>query len=240
MTDQLEANISREIRLEDSWKSALSEQFGLPYFQQLREFLHDEKTNGQKIFPPGDRIFAAFDATPFNDVKVVIIGQDPYHGPGQANGLCFSVGPGVTKPPSLQNIFKELRDDVGVPIPEGGSLLPWAQQGVLLLNAILTVRAGQAGSHQGKGWEQFTDAVIRTLSQKRDNIVFLLWGNYARNKGSIVDRERHLVLEAPHPSPLARGGFFGSRHFSRANSYLHAIGKKEIDWSLTTSDNTGS
>ncbi len=235
MTDQLEANLNREIRLEGSWKSALSEEFGLPYFQQLKAFLREDIAQGQLIFPHGDRIFAAFDATPFQEVKAVIIGQDPYHGPGQANGLCFSVGPGVSKPPSLQNVFKELRDDLGIPIPDGGSLQPWADQGVLLLNAILTVRAGQAGSHQGKGWEQFTDAVIRILSDKREGLVFLLWGNYARNKGSMVDREKHLVLEAPHPSPLARGGFFGCRHFSRANAYLRAAGKKEIDWSLAPS-----
>lgn len=236
MTAQDEVNLQREIRLEESWKEALAGEYDRPYFQQLRRFLHDEKTNGNLIYPPGDRIFAAFDATPFHKVKAVIIGQDPYHGPGQANGLCFSVFPGVRMPPSLQNIFKELRDDLGIPIPQGGSLQRWAEQGVLLLNATLTVRAGQAGSHQGKGWEQFTDAAIRVLSEKREGLVFLLWGNYARNKGEMVDRTKHLVLEAPHPSPLARGGFFGCRHFSKANAYLRKAGNAEIDWRPEESD----
>lgn len=230
MTVINEMNRLKEVRLEDSWKEALVGEFGQPYFQQLKSFLRQEKANGHLLYPSGERIFAAFDATPFHEVKVVIIGQDPYHGPGQANGLCFSVGPGVSKPPSLQNIFKELRDDLGIPIPQEGSLQRWAEQGVLLLNATLTVRAGQAGSHQGRGWEQFTDATIRALSERREGLVFLLWGNYARKKGEVVDRAKHLVLEAPHPSPLARGGFFGCRHFSKANEYLRKRGDREIDW----------
>lgn len=224
------ALLKEEIRIEPSWKTALSEAFNAPSFAELVAFLKAEKERGEKIYPPGPRIFAAFDRTPFDAVKVVIIGQDPYHGPGQANGLCFSVGPGVAKPPSLQNIFKELYADLGISIPDHGQLESWADQGVLLLNATLTVRAHQAASHQRKGWEQFTDAVIRTLSEQRTGLVFLLWGNAAKEKGMHIDRARHHVLEAPHPSPLARGGFFGCKHFSRTNAILASQGQNPIDW----------
>lgn len=218
------------VRMEASWKQMLAAEFEKDYFLSLKDFLKKEKESGKRIFPPGDRIFAAFDATPFDQVKVVIIGQDPYHGEGQANGLSFSVADGITKPPSLQNIFKELLADTGTPIPANGNLEAWANRGVLLLNATLTVRAGEPGSHQQKGWEQFTDAAIRMLNEKRSGLVFLLWGNYAKAKGSMIDRARHLVLEAAHPSPLARTGFSGCRHFSKANAYLRQGGIAEIDW----------
>lgn len=221
---------ANSVRMEASWKQMLSAEFEKDYFLSLKDFLKKEKEAGKRIFPPGDRIFAAFDATPFDQVKVVIIGQDPYHGEGQANGLCFSVADGIAKPPSLQNIFKELLADTGTPIPANGNLEAWANRGVLLLNATLTVRAGEAGSHQQKGWEKFTDASIRVLNEKRNGLVFLLWGNYARAKGSVIDRTRHLVLEAAHPSPLARTGFSGCRHFSKANAYLRQCGHAEIDW----------
>lgn len=224
-----------DIKLEQSWKEVLHAEFEKDYFLRLRQFLLDEKKAGYSIYPPGGRIFAAFDQTPFEKVKVVIIGQDPYHGPFQANGLCFSVGPGIAKPPSLQNVFKELYSDLGIPVPNHGCLDAWAVQGVLLLNATLTVRANNAGSHQGKGWEQFTDAVIGALSEKRNGLVFLLWGNYARQKGAKIDRSKHLVLEAPHPSPLARGGFFGCRHFSKSNDYLLSRGVEPVDWHLPDS-----
>ncbi|MDZ7642591.1 MAG: uracil-DNA glycosylase [Desulfurivibrio sp.] len=222
-----------QIRLEDSWKQRLLPEFSKPYMQNLKIFLQQEKTSGKTIFPQGVEMFAALDLTPFARVKVVILGQDPYHGPNQAHGLCFSVRPGVAVPPSLLNIYKELKDDVGFTIPEHGFLQSWAEQGVLLLNATLSVRAGQAGSHQGKGWEGFTDRIIHLLNEEREHLVFMLWGGYAQKKGAFIDRQRHLVLTAPHPSPLsAHRGFFGCRHFSQANRYLEAHGQEPIDWQL--------
>ena len=218
------------VKIEESWRTELAEEWDKPYFKHLVDFVHDEYKQFQ-IFPPGRKIFAAFDATPFDKVKVVIIGQDPYHDVGQANGMCFSVGDGVPFPPSLVNIFKEIHDDLGKPIPASGDLTRWARQGVLLLNSILTVRAHSAGSHQNRGWEEFTDEVILHLASKRDNLVFILWGAYAIKKGAFIDRTRHLVLTSPHPSPLsAHRGFFGNKHFSRANEYLVAHGKEPIDW----------
>lgn len=208
--------------------------FEQPYMQALREFLVQEKAAGQTIYPPGDEIFAALNTTPLSRVKVVILGQDPYHGPGQAHGLCFSVRRGQRPPPSLLNIFAELRQDVGIPQPRHGELTHWAGQGVLLLNSVLSVRAGEAASHQGRGWETFTDRVIAALDREREGLVFLLWGSYAQRKGRLIDSRRHLVLKAAHPSPLAanRGGWFGCRHFSRANEWLAARGEQAIDWSL--------
>lgn len=218
--------------IEESWKSLLLEEFNSNYFFHLKEFLVQEKKNFA-IYPPGQHIFNAFNLTPFNKARVVIIGQDPYHGPGQAHGLCFSVPDGQRFPPSLQNIFKELQEDLGIPLPKNGNLEKWARQGVLLINATLTVRAHQAGSHQKKGWEEFTDAVIRKLSLQRSNIIFLLWGNYAQAKQELIDLTRHYVLKAAHPSPLsASRGFFGCRHFSRTNEILRQLGEKEIDWQL--------
>jgi uracil-DNA glycosylase len=190
-----------------------------------------EKTN-HVIYPPGDKIFSAFNLTPFEKVKVVIIGQDPYHGPGQANGLCFSVSPGIATPPSLKNVFKELNSDLGLPIPYTGNLEPWAKQGVLLLNATLTVRANTPGSHQKKGWENFTDAVIKTISDHKKGVVFLLWGNFAQTKEALIDQNKHYILKAAHPSPLARGAFFGCRHFSKTNKILEHEGHRPIDWRI--------
>jgi uracil-DNA glycosylase len=219
-------------RIEDSWKSILQDEFDAPYFIALSEFLREEKKKFT-IYPPGPEIFAAFNHTPFNRVKVVILGQDPYHGPGQAHGLCFSVPAGIPHPPSLINIFKEIESDLGIPVPINGNLTKWAGQGVLLVNAILTVRANTPTSHQNKGWEKFTDAVIRNLSAKRKNLVFLLWGNYAQAKESLIDSNRHYILKAAHPSPLsASRGFFGCRHFSRTNQILAEQGLNEIDWGL--------
>ncbi len=218
------------VKIEPSWKAVLAEEFEKDYFSNLTKFVHEEYRTAQ-IFPPGRQIFAAFDATPFNDVKVVILGQDPYHDVNQANGLCFSVNNGVAFPPSLLNIFKEIKSDIGTEIPQSGDLSRWARQGVLLLNATLTVRAHMAGSHQGRGWETFTDAVIAHLAREREHLVFLLWGSYAIKKGAFIDRTRHLVLTSPHPSPLsAHRGFFGNHHFSRANEYLTAHGKTPIVW----------
>lgn len=218
------------VKIEPSWKAVLAEEFEKDYFSNLTKFVHEEYRTAQ-IFPPGRQIFAAFDATPFNDVKVVILGQDPYHDVNQANGLCFSVNNGVAFPPSLLNIFKEIKSDIGTEIPQSGDLSRWARQGVLLLNATLTVRAHMAGSHQGRGWETFTDAVIAHLAREREHLVFLLWGSYAIKKGAFIDRTRHLVLTSPHPSPLsAHRGFFGNHHFSRANEYLTAHGKIPIVW----------
>lgn len=220
-----------DVRIEESWKQELAEEFEKPYFSELTAFVRNEYKGVTAIYPPARLIFNAFDHCPFNNVKVVIIGQDPYHGPGQANGLCFSVNKGVPFPPSLMNIFKEVNNDTGAPVPQDGDLTRWSDQGVLLLNATLTVRAASAGSHQKKGWEEFTDAVIRILSQKRNNIVFILWGSYAQKKGAVIDRSRHLVLSSPHPSPLsAYQGFFGNHHFSRANEYLKSKGKEPIVW----------
>jgi uracil-DNA glycosylase len=223
-----------KIQLEDSWKSKLENEFDLEYMKVLRGFLQQEKVQQRKVvYPPGKEIFAALNTTPFSQVKVVILGQDPYHGPGQAHGLCFSVRPGVPLPPSLQNIFKELAQDLGVTNGEHGCLTAWAEQGVLLLNSVLTVVQGKAGSHQGKGWEVFTDAVIQSINNERSGVVFMLWGSYAQKKGQIIDRKKHLVLQSPHPSPLsAHRGFFGNQHFSQANDYLIAQGLEPIDWQL--------
>ncbi len=219
-----------EVKIEGSWKKALSEEFGKPYFEHLTQFVKDEYKK-DTVYPPPKNIFRAFDLCPFERVEVVILGQDPYHGAGQANGLSFAVGEGVRLPPSLQNIFKEIKTDVGVEPLQNGDLSRWATQGVLLLNATLTVQASHPGSHQGKGWEAFTDAAIKMLSDKREHLVFILWGNYARQKGAHIDRTKHLVIESPHPSPFsAYNGFFGSRPFSKANEYLLKHGKKEIDW----------
>ena len=219
-------------KINHTWKVALEEEFLSPYFQELKEFLVTEK-KAYAVFPPGDHIFAAFNRTPFEKVKVVILGQDPYHGPGQAHGLCFSVPAGTALPPSLKNIFRELQTDTGMAYPTKGDLSPWADQGVLLLNATLTVRANSAGSHQGKGWETFTNAVIKKLSEQRSGIVFLLWGNYARDKKSLIDMSKHFVLEAPHPSPLSvYRGFYGCKHFSKVNQILTENGSKPIDWRI--------
>ena len=218
------------VRIDESWRERLQSEFDAPYFAQLADFVRHEYAT-TRVYPPGSQMFAAFDACPFDKVKVVILGQDPYHEPGQAHGLCFSVNDGVPFPPSLQNIFKEIHDDIGTPVPMSGDLTRWANQGVLLLNATLTVRAHQAGSHQNKGWEQFTDAVIHRLAQERENLVFILWGSYAQRKGEFIDRSRHLVQQSPHPSPLsAHRGFFGNRHFSRTNEYLTAHGIEPILW----------
>ena len=219
-----------DVKIEPSWKAVLAEEFEKDYFSNLTKFVHEEYRTAQ-IFPPGRQIFAAFDATPFNDVKVVILGQDPYHDVNQANGLCFSVNNGVAFPPSLLNIFKEIKSDIGTEIPQSGDLSRWASQGVLLLNATLTVRAHQAGSHQGRGWEQFTDAAITQLSAHRDHLVFMLWGSYAKAKGAQIDTSRHCILTAAHPSPLsAYRGFFGCHHFSQANQYLGSHGIEPIQW----------
>lgn len=216
--------------IEESWKSPLHEAFSDQYFIDLKNFLIEEKKQ-HIVYPKGSLIFNAFNQTPFDAVKVVILGQDPYHGPGQAHGLCFSVPEGIPFPPSLRNILKEIREDIGKNIPPHGNLERWAKQGVLLLNATLTVRANQAGSHQKKGWENFTDTVIKKIADERENIVFMLWGRYARDKKSLIDESRHCVLEAAHPSPLsAHNGFFGCRHFSKANKYLISKNKEAIDW----------
>lgn len=222
---------SDRVRLEPGWKRALASEFSSDYMTQLRAFLLAEKQQGKVVYPPGPQIFNAFEHTPFDQVKVVILGQDPYHGPGQAHGLCFSVPEGVPPPPSLINIFKEISRDFGTPMSRNGNLEHWADQGVLLLNATMTVLQGQAGAHQGKGWERFTDAVIDRLNQQREGLVFMLWGSYAQKKGALIDRQRHLVLTAPHPSPLsAHRGFIGCGHFSRANSWLQERGQAPIDW----------
>ena len=218
------------VQIEESWKKQLQPEFEKDYFIKLTDFVRNEYRNTQ-IYPPGKLIFNAFNLCPFDKTKVVIIGQDPYHGPGQAHGLCFSVNDGVVFPPSLKNIFKEIQDDLGIPVPESGNLTRWANQGVLLLNATLTVRAHLAGSHQKKGWEEFTDAAIRALAEQREHLVFILWGAYAQKKGAFINRNKHLVLASAHPSPLsAYNGFFGNRHFSRANEYLTAHGKEPVCW----------
>ena len=221
-----------DVKIEQSWKEALAEEFGKPYFESLVKYLREEKAAGRKIFPPGSQIFRAFDLTPVSDVKVVILGQDPYHGVGQAHGLSFSVPHGVPAPPSLKNIFKEIESDLGVRMSGCPNLEKWASQGVLLLNAVLTVRSGEAASHSKIGWEQFTDAVIKYISDNCEGVVFMLWGNFARTKSALIDHSRHHVLEAAHPSPLARGAFFGCRHFSRANAALSESGRTPIDWTL--------
>ncbi len=222
-----------EVRLEDSWKAVLGAEFSRPYMGELKAFLQREKADGKQIFPKGSEYFRALDLTPLDEVKVVILGQDPYHGAGQAHGLCFSVQPGVRIPPSLVNIYKEMQSDLGIPPARHGFLEHWARQGVLLLNSVLTVEEARAASHQGQGWEQFTDAVIRAVNEECEHVVFMLWGSYAQKKAAFVDRSRHLVLKAPHPSPLsAHNGFFGSRHFSQANDYLTAQGRNSIEWQL--------
>ena len=224
---------SARIQLEPSWKARVGDYLQRDDMQALAAYLRQRKAAGARIYPPGAEIFAAFEATPFDAVKVVVLGQDPYHGPGQAHGLCFSVRPGVDVPPSLLNIYKELERDTGFVRPDHGYLMDWARRGVLLLNSVLTVEAGQAGSHQGRGWEGFTDHVVDTLNREREGLVFLLWGSYAQKKGAVIDTGRHRVLKAPHPSPLsAHRGFLGCGHFSKANEYLARRGLGAIDWSL--------
>ena len=221
------------VKLEPSWKERIGSYLDRPEMLGLSEFLRAEKAAGKVIYPPGPEIFNAFAHTPFDKVRVVILGQDPYHGPGQAHGLSFSVRPDVRVPPSLQNMFKEIEDCLGIPRPDHGCLTPWADRGVLLLNAVLTVEAGQAGSHQGKGWEGFTDAAIDALNRERDGLVFMLWGSHAQRKGQLIDTQRHLVLRSVHPSPLsAHRGFMGCGHFAKANAYLESRGEPPIDWSL--------
>ncbi|MGE3279308.1 MAG: uracil-DNA glycosylase [Candidatus Altimarinota bacterium] len=220
-----------DVKIHPSWLKVLEQEFSKEYFEKLVGFVKEEYAS-VTVFPEGKNIFRAFERCPFDQVKVVILGQDPYHGPGQANGLCFSVNDGVPLPPSLQNIYKEIQSDLGIQVQPSGNLDRWADQGVLLLNATLTVRANQAGSHQKKGWEEFTDAVVQTLSDQKEHLVFLLWGRYAQEKGKIIDRSRHHVLTAPHPSPFSvHSGFFGCKHFSKTNEYLKSIGEKEMDWS---------
>lgn len=220
-----------DVRIENSWKQALSQEFKKDYFKNLIQFVKQEYAQ-TRCYPPAKLVFNAFDSCPIDEVKVVILGQDPYHGANQAHGLCFSVNDGVPLPPSLKNIFKEMKDDIGKEIPESGNLQSWANQGVLLLNATLSVRANQAGSHQKKGWEKFTDAVIDHINKEKEGVVFMLWGNYAQNKGKLIDQTKHLVLKAKHPSPLAAnfGGWFGQKHFSQCNTYLKNFGKQTIAW----------
>lgn len=219
-----------EVKIEKSWKEVLQTEFDKPYFENLVGFVKQEYAS-HTIFPPAGQIFNAFNTCPFNNVKVVILGQDPYHGPRQAHGLCFSVNDGIQFPPSLQNIFKEINSDLGIPMPKSGNLTRWAEQGVLLLNATLTVRASQAGSHQGRGWEEFTDAVIKIISEKAENVVFILWGSYAIKKKLLINASKHCILTAPHPSPLSSyRGFFGCKHFSQTNTYLTSKGKTPIEW----------
>ncbi len=226
-------NEAKKVQLHESWLMRLQDEFEQDYMHQLREFLMIRKQHRAVIYPPGKQIFNALDSTPFDRVRVVILGQDPYHGPGQAHGLCFSVQPGVKVPPSLVNIYREIESDLGIAPPRHGYLQSWAEQGVLLLNAVLTVERGQAGSHQGKGWERFTDTVVELLNEEREGLVFMLWGNYAKQKGAVINRRKHLVLNAPHPSPLsAHQGFLGCRHFSQANQYLEDHGQPPIDWSV--------
>jgi uracil-DNA glycosylase len=221
-----------DVKIEQSWKEALAGEFEKPYFASLVSFLRNEKAAGKVIYPPGSQIFRAFDLTPVQNVKVVILGQDPYHGPGQAHGLSFSVPSGVPAPPSLKNIFKEIETDLGVRMSGHPNLESWACQGVLLLNAVLTVRAAEAASHSRIGWQEFTDAVIKYISDNCEGVVFMLWGNFARGKSELIDHSRHCVLEAAHPSPLARGAFFGCRHFSQANNYLLSTSRTPINWQL--------
>ena len=222
-----------QVQLEPSWKAHILPEFSKPYMSELKAFLQAERDAKKRIYPRGSEFFAALNHTPFDKVKVVILGQDPYHGPGQAHGLCFSVRPGVDVPPSLVNIYKELQTDLGIPPARHGYLQSWADQGVLLLNATLSVEAGRAGSHQGRGWEQFTDAIIHALNDEREGLVFVLWGSYAQKKGAFIDQRKHLVLKGPHPSPLsAHRGFFGSRPFSKINEYLRARGETPIEWRL--------
>ncbi len=222
-----------DVRIGESWKAPLAAEFSSPYMAELKAFLLEQKQEGRRIFPKGAEYFRALDLTPLDEVRVVILGQDPYHGEGQAHGLCFSVQPGVRIPPSLVNIYKELQDDLGIQPARHGFLEHWAKQGVLLLNSVLTVEMGRAASHQGRGWERFTDAVIRAVNEQEKPVVFILWGSYAQKKASFVDSKRHLVLRSPHPSPLsAHNGFFGTRPFSKANAFLEQHGRKPIDWQL--------
>ncbi len=233
MTSTQEQTIKIDPQLHPSWKEALQDEFGKPYFKELKKFLQEEKAAGQTVYPLGGNIFTAFNLTPFDEVKVVLLGQDPYHGPKQAHGLSFSVLEGVTPPPSLKNIFKELKDDLGYEIPESGNLTKWAKEGVFLLNAILTVRAHKPASHQKKGWEEFTDAVIRTLSDQREGLVFILWGKFAQSKEALIDTKKHHILKSAHPSPFsADKGFFGSKPFSKTNKLLEKLGKEPVDWNL--------
>ena len=230
------AETARTVRLEPGWLKHLEPEFEQPYMAQLRGFLLAEKRAGKRIFPRGDEFFSALDHTPLDRVKVVILGQDPYHGEGQAHGLCFSVRPGVPVPPSLQNIYRELNDELGLPIPGHGCLTSWADQGVLLLNSVLSVECARAASHRGQGWEQFTDRVVQVVNAEREGVVFMLWGSYAQKKGAIIDRQKHCVLTAPHPSPLsAHRGFFGCGHFAAANEYLQGRGETPIDWRVPAS-----
>jgi len=232
---EIEMGDQGEIKLDPSWYRVLGDEFDTDYMHELREFLVQQKAAGKVIYPPGSQWFSAFNNTPFDQVRVVILGQDPYHGPNQAHGLCFSVLPGVKVPPSLANMYKELADDLGIEQPGHGCLTSWAKQGVLLLNATLTVEQANAGAHQGKGWEQFTDAAIRALNDQREGIVFVLWGSYAQKKGAFIDQSRHLVLKSVHPSPLsAYRGFLGCKHFSAANNYLQQNGQTPINWQLPT------
>lgn len=225
--------MATNVQLDPSWMAQVGEEFEKPYMKALKAFLLAEKQQGKVIYPAGSHIFNALNTTPFEKVKVVILGQDPYHGPGQAHGLCFSVLPGVPFPPSLQNIFKEIQSELNLPMPNHGCLQHWAEQGVLLLNATLTVEQARAGSHQGKGWESFTDVIVHRLNEKREGLVFLLWGSYAQKKGGFIDPQRHTVFKSPHPSPLsAHRGFMGNGHFVKANEALAARGEKAIDWSL--------
>jgi uracil-DNA glycosylase len=219
------------VSIAESWQTRLQSEFDKPYFTALAEFLRQEYST-QRVYPPGRLMFNAFNSCSFDDTRVVILGQDPYHGEGQANGLAFSVADGISKPPSLVNIFKEIQDDLGKPVPKSGNLERWARQGVMLLNSTLTVRAGQAGSHQGKGWETFTDAAIKLISDEKQHVVFMLWGAYAQKKGAVIDGKKHLILKAKHPSPMAAqwGGWFGTKHFSQANTYLESKGLPPIDW----------
>lgn len=221
-----------DVKIEGSWKAVLADEFQQPYFQHISAFLHQEKQAGKVIYPPGPLIFNAFNSTPFDKVKAVILGQDPYHNPGEAMGLSFSVPKGVRVPPSLQNIYKELNADLGIAVPNHGDLSAWAHHGVFLLNAMLSVEKNKPGSHKDIGWQYFTDAVITKLSEQRQHLVFMLWGNFAKKKKVLIDTSRHLLLEAPHPSPLAGGGFAGCRHFSKANDYLEANGISPVDWRL--------
>jgi uracil-DNA glycosylase len=233
MPEQLASKNRSKIKIHPTWLEALEEEFDQPYMKSLKQFLLAEKSSGKVIYPASNDWFNAFNSTPFNQVKVVVLGQDPYHGPGQAHGLCFSVKPEVAFPPSLLNIFKEIEADLEIPRPSHGCLQSWAGQGVLMLNATLTVQHATAGSHQGKGWEQFTDRAIQLLNERREGVVFILWGSYAQKKGQFIDSHKHLVLKAPHPSPLsAHRGFFGSKHFSKANAYLQNQGQTAIDWSV--------
>ncbi|SMC40600.1 uracil-DNA glycosylase [Rhizobium sp. RU36D] len=222
-----------DVKLEESWKEPLAPEFESEYMRELKAFLQEEKAQGKHVFPKGSQYFRALDLTPLDEVKVVILGQDPYHGAGQAHGLCFSVQPGVRIPPSLVNIYKEMESDLGIKPPQHGFLEHWARQGVLLLNSVLTVEEGKAAAHQGRGWERFTDAVIRVVNEECDSVVFILWGSYAQKKAAFVDQQRHLVLKSPHPSPLsAHNGFFGSKPFSKTNAFLESRGVEPVDWQL--------